>query len=105
MSILETLDEKTREKLKSTQLLIDASNGIGGPSVDRFFNGILKGLLNVEIINKNDLQFLNDKCGAEFVQKEVKYPLNAVDRLREYQEKKQPARCICFDGDADRIVF
>lgn len=42
---------------------------------------------------------LNEDCGAEFVHKEQKFPL-------EYQsEKHKGFKCASFDGDADRLIY
>ena len=41
---------------------------------------------------------LNDKCGAEYVQKEQKLPKN-FDTIEDWQ------RCASVDGDADRVVY
>ena len=42
---------------------------------------------------------LNDQCGAEFVHKEQKLPLN-------YKEAEfLGQKCASFDGDADRLIY
>ena len=40
---------------------------------------------------------LNEQCGAEYVHKDVKFPLNF--------EAKSGAKCASFDGDADRLIY
>lgn len=42
---------------------------------------------------------LNDECGAEFVHKDQKLPL-------QYSEEKHIGKkCASFDGDADRLIY
>ena len=56
--------------------------------------------MKVKIINDDVMpDMLNEDCGAEFVQKDVKYPLNF--------EKHGLAggKCASFDGDADRLIY
>lgn len=78
-------------------LYIDCSDGIGGL---RFadFNKYLG--FNLKLINSGtgDKVYLNDQCGAEFVQKQRKQPRN-------FEEVPDGEKCVSFDGDADRIVY
>lgn len=53
--------------------------------------------LKVDLFNYQEKEFLNDKCGADFVKTEGKFPRN--------YHPKQHNNFVCFDGDADRIVF
>ena len=91
--------------MKNGHILLDCANGIGGKMTERFLETHFKGLLNVEIINKNDLGNLNNKCGAEFTQKDQDYPLSSKERIGWYHEKNLKVRCLSYDGDADRIVY
>ena len=93
------------EKMKQGHILLDCANGIGGRMTEKFLETQFKGLLTVEIINKDDLNNLNNKCGAEYTQKDQDYPLNSKERLVPYLEKKLKVRCVSYDGDADRIVY
>lgn len=103
--IIESSPAANVEKMKQVHILLDCANGIGGRMTSRFLENQLKGLLNVEIINKDDLDNLNNKCGAEYTQKDQDYPLNSKERLAWYQEKNLKVRCVSYDGDADRIVY
>ena len=42
---------------------------------------------------------LNEGCGAEFVQKEVRFP-SGLDH-QDFETQK----CASFDGDADRLIY
>lgn len=54
-------------------------------------------MLNLKLINiDNDPNILNENCGAEFVHKEQKIPLNFDS------ESDAGKKCLSFDGDADR---
>jgi len=104
--ILESAPSSSVEKMKNEHILLDCANGIGGRMTERFLENQFKGLLNnVQIINKEDLGNLNNKCGAEYVQKDQDYPLNSKEKLAEYQQKNLKVRCVSYDGDADRIVY
>jgi phosphomannomutase len=48
------------------------------------------------INNDSSPDFLNEGCGAEFVQKDQKLPKNWA-----HPDKK----CMAFDGDADRQIY
>lgn len=91
------------KKKEGEHILIDCSNGIGGKMVQPIIEK-MQTLFNVTAINTGDLNFLNDKCGAEFVHKETKFPRNSQEFLQT-QPNLDKVRCLAFDGDADRIVY
>jgi phosphoacetylglucosamine mutase len=84
-------------------LLLDCANGVGAPQfkitygkLQELFGGDLP--LEVKIINddaKPDL--LNEGCGAEYVHKDQKFPLQFSAGVGE--------KCASFDGDADRLIY
>lgn len=61
------------------------------------FMNLIEKRLKVDLYNFKDKEFLNEKCGADFVKTEGKFPRN-------YQGKQHNS-FVCYDGDADRIVF
>lgn len=78
-------------------LFVDSSDGVGGIG----FIDLNKSVgLTATILNsgKEEKAYLNDRCGAEFVQKEKKFPRN-------FGEVAKNMKSACFDGDADRLVY
>ena len=61
------------------------------------FNDLLKDFFKIQLFNNTADDLLNDKCGADFVKTNKKFPLN-------YQPAEHNS-FLSFDGDADRIVF
>ncbi len=61
------------------------------------FIKLIDNYLKVDLTNYKEKEHLNDKCGADFVKTEGKFPRNF--------HKKDNNSFVCFDGDADRIVF
>lgn len=54
--------------------------------------------LKVHIINDDPLPtMLNEECGAEYVHKDQKFPLNFKAEVG--------GKCASFDGDADRLIY
>ena len=96
-SFLSFLHRIGKDKTAISPLSIDAADGIGGLRVSDLNKGIG---LNAKIVNSGagEKIYLNELCGAEFVQKERKFPRN-FDSISVHD------KCACFDGDADRIVY
>jgi len=85
----------TKGKYEERNILIDCANGVSFYPIN-----ILKSKLinfNIEIINADldDEQKLNNNCGSDYIQKELKLPENS----------KPYNHCVSFDGDADRIIY
>ena len=78
-------------------IYIDGSDGIGGMRIKDLNKHIGLGL-TIANAAENEPIHLNDLCGAEFVQKERKFPRN-------FSNVPVHAKCASFDGDADRIVY
>jgi len=82
------------------EVLVDCSNGVGSLRMKDFAER-LQGVLKLTAVN-TDVEIptiLNEKCGADFVQKELKWPtgMQARDSTCCHQ--------VSIDGDADRVVF
>ena len=80
-------------------LNIDCSNGIAShfnPQIQKIFKSFSK--FNISFINsdENNKEKLNEDCGAEYVQKEKKYPIN---------QPNSSIKNLSFDGDVDRIIY
>jgi phosphoacetylglucosamine mutase len=89
---------KLIKKSKDEKVMyIDCADGIGGPRLNDF-NKYLN--FNLYLINSGvgDKVYLNDLCGAEYVQKQRRQPRN-------FEAVANNEKCISFDGDADRIIY
>ncbi|KAL2756861.1 hypothetical protein ACRALDRAFT_2026843 [Sodiomyces alcalophilus JCM 7366] len=83
------------------ELIIDCSNGVGGPKLARFLKHVPqdKTGFNVRIVNDDVLrpELLNHESGADFVKTKQRAPPSP---------KPVPgARYCSFDGDADRLIY
>ena len=95
------------------QMLVDCACGVGGlkiPLLNHMLNSFQKGggiLLREQLVELVPINLpgdgpLNERCGAEYVQKQQQLPVV----YSECDEKKLPMSYVAsFDGDADRIVF
>lgn len=88
------------KKLKG-QLVIDAANGIGAQSAERF-KQLLASSTNFTptILNtgKEKDDILNFECGADFVKINMKAPKGVVPATKQ-------VRFASLDGDADRLIY
>ena len=75
---------------------IDCANGVGGHSMPEFAS-LIKEYIDVELYNKDQNEFLNNQCGADYVKTEGKFPRN-------FQSREHNSY-LSYDGDADRILF
>jgi len=83
---------------KSVQpLILDASNGVGGPKWHELARH-LDGQISAQVRNNGDGR-LNEKVGADFVQKEKLPPLGVSS------PGDDGSRIVSVDGDADRLVY
>lgn len=78
-------------------LHVDCANGVGTLRLVEMKESLHKVGLELVLYNTGDGR-LNHMCGADYVEKEVKFPCN-MENIPEY------ARCCSIDGDADRIVY
>ena len=59
---------------------------------------------DLHLINTVDTDKLNLECGAEYVHKKKKIPINLKEKFEELGVKNGVI-CLTFDGDADRIIY
>lgn len=89
------------KKNYQSKLILDCANGVGSTAFRNVSE--LAGFaerLQVTLINDAATpELLNDKCGAEFVQKDQKLP-TGWDASQHANMK-----CVSFDGDADRQMY
>lgn len=80
-------------------LLVDCANGVAAPFLTKLGNcpGAIPQGYKFNLRNSG-AGILNDKCGAEFVQKNQALP-DTFDDILDWQ------RCASVDGDADRAVY
>uniref|UniRef100_A0ACD5T6F2 Uncharacterized protein n=1 Tax=Avena sativa TaxID=4498 RepID=A0ACD5T6F2_AVESA len=92
-----TPDGKGSDKLME-KLIVDGANGIGGLKLEE----IKAKLASLDIVVRNSGKegegILNERCGADFVQKEKVHPAG-------FGPNDVGVRCASFDGDADRLVY
>ncbi len=93
--VLQFLDPSLADGSKTVKVVIDASNGMAGTMVPRFFDGI-RGL---------DITRLNfDNSKGEFVHEPNPLVEANLDQLRERMLQVNADVGFCFDGDADRCM-
>lgn len=80
-----------------SKLHIDCANGVGALRLEEMIDSLYNMGLDVILYNTGNGK-LNDKCGADYVEKELKFPAN-MENIEDYD------RCCSIDGDADRIVY
>lgn len=89
---------KGRAKLVDAKLLVDGANGVGGGKLEEL-KGILTGLeIEVRNLGRKGEGVLNEKVGADHVQKEKVVPCG-------FGSHDVGIRCASLDGDADRLVY
>ena len=76
---------------------VDCANGVGYLRLQELKPCLASVGITVKLYNHGDGE-LNHMCGADFVEKEVKFPKGMYD-------VPENAKCCSIDGDADRIVF
>jgi phosphoacetylglucosamine mutase len=93
-----TPKDKNEENKYENELTIDCSNGIAGYHYKKI-NSLFDESTKIHTYNYNYIETtsLNDSCGAEFVHKEKKLPVN--------YGKDSHVKNLSFDGDVDRVVY
>ncbi|KAL5198990.1 hypothetical protein ABZP36_002502 [Zizania latifolia] len=81
----------------NNRLIVDGANGIGGLKLEEIKSKISGLDIHVRNSGKGE-GILNERCGADFVQKEKVVPLG-------FGLEDVGFRCASFDGDADRLVY
>jgi phosphoacetylglucosamine mutase len=79
------------------ELHVDCANGVGAYKLALMRQDLIELGINLILYNTGDGK-LNYECGADYVEKEQKFP-SCMSSIKEY------ARCCSLDGDADRIVY
>eukprot|EP00923_Selenidium_pygospionis_P012802 GHVN01021914.1.p1 GENE.GHVN01021914.1~~GHVN01021914.1.p1 ORF type:complete len:564 (+),score=74.11 GHVN01021914.1:84-1775(+) len=99
MNFCETAELPSKEPVET--IYVDGSNGVGAGKM-QFLEPVLQMIgLKCEVRNtgKEVMDVLNEECGADYVQKEQKFPRNFTGDEMKHQ------RGGSLDGDADRIVY
>jgi phosphoacetylglucosamine mutase len=81
----------------TTVLHVDCANGVGALKLMQMKEDLGRIGLSLVLYNTGDGE-LNYGCGADFVEKECKFPANM-------QNIENFTKCCSLDGDADRIVY
>ncbi|XP_037459451.1 phosphoacetylglucosamine mutase-like [Triticum dicoccoides] len=92
-----TPDDKGIDDLNE-KLIVDGANGIGGLKLEQIKSNLARLDILVRNSGKEGEGILNERCGADFVQKEKVLPLG-------FGPNDVGVRCASFDGDADRLVY
>lgn len=79
------------------ELHVDCANGVGACNLELMKQDLLVSGLRLILYNTGNGK-LNHECGADYVEKENKFP-SCMHDIPDY------ARCCSLDGDADRIVY
>jgi len=94
---------RTKESLAERKWFIDCACGVGYKKLMRIKNIFSSQSISTEFIpfNSDSEPFLNEKCGADYVQKNQTFP-SIYSTLENFDDQ---GSYVSFDGDADRIVF
>ncbi|KAF5185486.1 Phosphoacetylglucosamine mutase [Thalictrum thalictroides] len=79
-------------------LIVDGANGVGGEKLEELKKSVKSLVIEVRNSGKEGEGILNERVGADFVQKEKFAPLG-------FSEDDAGIRCASLDGDADRLVY
>lgn len=86
-------------------LRVDCANGVGSHALSQFE----KLLPNMILLNRDGDGKLNDKCGADYVQKNRKMPvlhgLGHMTNIHDACVRNDGSIWASLDGDADRLVM
>lgn len=85
------------KKQQLEPLLVDCANGVGAQALKHVAKEV-NNFFKIEARNTENV-YLNDECGADYVQKAKCLPRN-FDSARDLS-----AKVASFDGDADRVVY
>ncbi|XP_077247400.1 phosphoacetylglucosamine mutase-like [Tasmannia lanceolata] len=96
--LMELMSKDMVRDMMDVKLIVDGANGIGGEKLEEL-KKYLKGLV-VQVKNSGTEGegILNDRVGADYVQKEKVVP-------RGFGPSDVGIRCASLDGDADRLVY
>nr|XP_010911230.1 phosphoacetylglucosamine mutase [Elaeis guineensis] len=89
--------EKIKDRMDA-KLVVDGANGVGGEKLEEL-KKMMSGLkIYVRNSGKKGEGILNERCGADYVQKEKVVPCG-------FGLGDVGIRCASLDGDADRLVY
>ncbi|KAF9595772.1 hypothetical protein IFM89_003514 [Coptis chinensis] len=89
----DTVTSKVDEKL-----IVDGANGVGGEKLEELKKLVDGLIIEVRNTGKEGEGILNERVGADFVQKEKVAPLG-------FSSNDVGISCASLDGDADRLVY
>ncbi|KAJ3681632.1 hypothetical protein LUZ60_014205 [Juncus effusus] len=97
-TLMELAPAENKINKEEKKLIVDGANGVGGSKLEE----IIKNIKDLEIIVRNTGKenegILNEKCGADFVQKDKFAPCG-------FGPDDLGVRCVSLDGDADRLIY
>ncbi|KAL4199461.1 hypothetical protein AMTRI_Chr03g145070 [Amborella trichopoda] len=97
-NLMELIPRGTSPEPFDAKLLVDGANGVGGEKLEGL-KKLLKDLdIHVRNTGKEGEGNLNERVGADYVQKERVVPLG-------FGPNDVGLRCASLDGDADRLVY
>ncbi|KAK1262066.1 Phosphoacetylglucosamine mutase [Acorus gramineus] len=113
-SLVDLIPAKTLTGTSDVKLTVDAANGVGGEKIKELSKLLTRLEIEVRNSGKEGEGALNEKVGADYVQKEKFAPLgfgphDAGTRLwirylnASYMMTFE--KCASLDGDADRLVY
>lgn len=88
---------QVKNNVSCDTLHVDCANGVGALKLKDMYQDLLQLGLRLVLYNTGEGE-LNYQCGADYVEKEHKFPINM-------QAIAEGERCCSLDGDADRIVY
>lgn len=95
--LVELIPDENKVSSFDDKLVVDGANGVGGDKLEVLRD--LCGCLSIEVRNSSRGEgVLNERVGADFVQKEKVMPSG-------FDPSDVGLRCASFDGDADRLVY
>ncbi|KAJ4959399.1 hypothetical protein NE237_026510 [Protea cynaroides] len=95
--LIDLIPQETMLQLMDDKLIVDGANGVGAEKLEEL-KKLLKGLV-IQIHNSGkEGGVLNDRVGADYVQKEKIVPCG-------FGPNVVGIRCASLDGDADRLVY
>lgn len=90
--------DETSSSTVDDKLIVDGANGVGGEKLKELKKMVNRLEIEVRNTGKEGEGILNERVGADFVQKEKIAPLG-------FSQNDVGIRCASLDGDADRLVY
>ncbi|PKA60421.1 Phosphoacetylglucosamine mutase [Apostasia shenzhenica] len=96
--LIEMVPEGITKQNFDLRLIVDGANGVGGMKLEQLKELLTGQEIQVRNACKQGLGVLNERVGADYVQKEKVAPCG-------FGPNDIGLRCASFDGDADRLVY